>query len=296
VGVIVQAAPGVRATERRDDEAPANRAAVIAAIGGLVGIAMLDLVFSNLHLGALAVVPLLVIAYYTRPVIALAVAVAIAPLFAAFDHDWLALIPVPHGAPVDAVILGIMFVAVVLLVDRLRRRDLAHARLRADYEHMRTLAERDRLTDLPNRATFFERLSGLLLVAERAGDRHGVLFFDLDGFKAVNDRYGHAVGDRLLLMVGERLKTMLRDFGIVARVGGDEFAAIVEHVRDHNDLERVGYRIEQALALPFVVGRRDLSLGVSVGCSLYPDDADDADTLLTIADAAMYEAKRSKRP
>jgi diguanylate cyclase (GGDEF)-like protein len=89
---------------------------------------------------------------------------------------------------------------------------------------------------------------------------------------------------------------MLRDFGIVARVGGDEFAAIVEHVRDHNDLERVGYRIEQALALPFVVGRRDLSLGVSVGCSLYPDDADDADTLLAIADAAMYDAKRSKRP
>lgn len=293
MGVIVQASPGLRGP---GPKGPASSGfAVAAALCAIVALALLDLVLSNLHLGALAVIPLLVIAYYTRPAFALGVALVAAPAFAAFDHDWLARIAVPHAVPLDGVVLAVLFVAVVVLVDHLRRRDLAHARLRMDYEHMRHLAERDRLTDLPNRATFFERLSGLLLVAERAGDRHGVLFFDLDGFKDINDRFGHAVGDRLLLLVGERLKTMLRDFGIVARVGGDEFAAIVEHVRDRNDLQRVGYRIEQALALPFVVGRRDLSLGVSVGGALYPDDAEDPDTLLVMADAAMYEAKRAKR-
>ena len=288
------ASPKVRELLDRPSTAPRNGLVVAAAIAAIVVLAGLDLLFSNLHLGPLVVVPLLALAYYARPIVALIVAVISAPLFSAFDHDWLAVIPARFGMPVDALILGFAFVAVVLLVERLRRRDLSHARLSADYAQMRALAERDRLTDLTNRAAFFERLSDLLEVAAREGDTHGVLFFDLDGFKSVNDRYGHAVGDRVLLMVGSRLRSMLREFGLVARIGGDEFAAVVEHVRDRNDLARVAYRIEQTLGKPFIVDGREFRLGVSVGSALFPDDALDADSLLARADVEMYRTKHAK--
>jgi diguanylate cyclase len=288
-------APSVRELLDRPPGVPQNFIAVAAAFATIVLLGIADLLFSNLHVGALVVIPMLVLAYYTRPLVALGIALVAAPLFAALDHDWLAVIPASgFSLPVDAVILAVSFGAVVLLVDRLRRRDMSHAKLSADYEHMRVLAERDRLTDLPNRAVFFERLRELLTVATREGDSHGVLFFDLDGFKSVNDRFGHATGDRVLLMVGARLRSMLRDFGVVARIGGDEFAAVVEHVRDRNDLARVAFRIEQTLTKPFVVGRDELTLGVSVGSALFPDDATDADSLLARADVDMYRAKRSK--
>jgi len=276
-------------------DAPRSPAAVAAACIVIVLLGIFDLLFSNLHVGALVVVPLLVLAYYLRPIAALLVALVAAPLFSLLDHDWFALIPASgFSTPVDAVILAVSFAAVVVLVDRLRRRDLSHAKLAADYAHMRILAERDRLTELPNRAAFFERLSSLLGVARREGDSHGVLFFDLDGFKAINDQHGHAAGDRVLLMVGARLRTMLRDFGIVARIGGDEFAALVEHVRDRNDLARVAFRIEQALSKPYTVGRNELQLGVSIGAAMFPDDAVEADSLLACADVDMYRAKRAK--
>ncbi|MBV9104149.1 MAG: GGDEF domain-containing protein [Candidatus Eremiobacteraeota bacterium] len=272
-----------------------SASAIGAALVGIVFLGILDLLSSNLHVGALVAIPLIVLAYYVRPWIAFLVGVAIAPVFSALDHDWFAVMPPSSlSVPLDALILAVAFAAVVLTVARMRQRDMQHAKLSADYAHMRVLAERDRLTDLPNRAVFFDGLSQLLGVAAREGDRHGVLFFDLDGFKAVNDTYGHAAGDRVLLMVGTRLRSLLRDFGVAARIGGDEFAAVVEHVRDRNDLERVAYRIEQTLTKPFALGRFDVTLGVSVGSALFPDDATDADSLLAQADVAMYRAKRAK--
>ena len=299
-----EAAPGhsVTAERRRlgavldPSSEPAKKwIAIAAAVAAILLLGIVDVVFSNVHVGALLVVPLVALAYYARPAVAIVVALAAAPLFSVLDHDWVSVLPPSQlGVPLDAVILAVTFAAVVVIVQRMRQRDLSHAKLSADYAHMRMLAERDRLTDLPNRAVFFDRLTELLTVAAREGDRHGVLFFDLDGFKAVNDSYGHAAGDRVLLMVGTRLRSLLRDFGIAARIGGDEFAAVVEHVRDRNDLERVAYRLEQTLTKPFAIGRYEVTLGVSVGSALFPDDATDADSLLARADVTMYRAKRAK--
>jgi diguanylate cyclase (GGDEF)-like protein len=295
VNPTVQAPARTSAREGTRSSGPRNRSAVAAALLTIILLGIVDLIFSNLHLGALVVVPIVALAYYTRPVFALVVAAICAPIFSALDHDWITMIPVTRiSVPLDAAVLCVTFVAVVLLVEQLRRRDRSHEQLSADYAHMRALAERDRLTELPNRAVFFERLSTLLAVASREGDSHGVLFFDLDGFKAINDHYGHAAGDRVLLMIGERLRSILRAFGMVARIGGDEFAAVIEHVRDRADLERVAFRIEQSLTKPFVVGHTELTVGVSVGAALFPDDAVDPDSLLACADVAMYRAKRAK--
>jgi len=276
-------------------DAPHNPAAVGASFAAIILLGIVDVLFWNLHIGALVVVPLLVLAYYLRPMVALLVALFAAFVFSLLDDDWGTFsLGSGFNTAVEASILAATFGAVVILVDRLRRRELSHAKLAADYERMCALTERDRLTQLPGHAAFFERLTALLSVGAREGYCHGVLFFDIDGFKAVNARYGHAGGDRVLLMVGARLRTALHDRGTVARIGGDEFAALVESVRDRDDVASVADQIERALVEPFAVDREELRLGVSIGAAVFPEDALDADSLLACADADMCRAKRAK--
>jgi diguanylate cyclase (GGDEF)-like protein len=164
-------------------------------------------------------------------------------------------------------------------------------------ERLRQLAHRDRLTGLPNRGATESALQQMLDDAAQDGLRVHVMFVDLDGFKAVNDRLGHAAGDRVLQESANRLRSVLRDQDVLGRFGGDEFVVVLAERRAAGgDLaSRTSARLREAMAPPIVVEGQSCQLGASIGSSVYPDDATDAAGLLQRADAAMYEAKRSRR-
>ena len=146
----------------------------------------------------------------------------------------------------------------------------------------------DSLTGLANRLQFNEILREVVDRSSAAGGSVALLFIDLDGFKAINDSYGHDVGDELLVAVGARLRGCTRSGDTVGRLGGDEFAVLIEHAAG---LERVSCRLQDAFCEPFAVAGRTLSVGASIGTAIFPDDAQSADELLRVADAAMYAVK-----
>ncbi|HTE05986.1 MAG TPA: diguanylate cyclase, partial [Planctomycetota bacterium] len=153
-------------------------------------------------------------------------------------------------------------------------------------------AEHDPLTGLPNRVLLIDRISTAIASAKRRGTRIGVLFLDLDGFKHVNDTLGHAVGDEVLKLVAHRLSCTVREADTASRIGGDEFLILLPDITSGADADRVAAKVIAALAAPTRLGDHVLRLGSSIGVSLYPDDGDDANTLMDRADAAMYLAKR----
>jgi diguanylate cyclase (GGDEF)-like protein/hemerythrin-like metal-binding protein/PAS domain S-box-containing protein len=155
------------------------------------------------------------------------------------------------------------------------------------------LAFSDPLTELPNRALFFDRLRQTLVDARRHGTSFAVLVGDLDGFKQVNDRYGHETGDALLQAAAKRLRAALREGDTVARTGGDEFAALLPRASNQEEAAIVAKRIVGSLDTPIVVAGQQCVVGFSAGLALYPADGKDIDTLLAHADSAMYAAKRA---
>ena len=152
-------------------------------------------------------------------------------------------------------------------------------------------AQHDHLTGLPNRVLFEERLERAVASAERYGRRLALLFFDLDGFKLVNDTFGHDVGDRVLKELGQRLRTCLRRSDTLARYGGDEFVVLVSEIKEADDAREVALALLSTLVEPFEVPGDRAVLSASIGVSIYPDDAEDASKLRRHADAAMYGAK-----
>ena len=154
------------------------------------------------------------------------------------------------------------------------------------------MAYHDKLTGLPNRALFFDRLSQNLSQARRSRTHVALLFLDLDGFKPINDIYGHEAGDAVLKMVAQRLLACLRAVDTVARLGGDEFAIIVGELDSPSEVEHIAEQILQAFVQMMTLpDGRECSVGVSMGISVYPDNGDEMDSLLAAADAAMYESK-----
>jgi len=151
------------------------------------------------------------------------------------------------------------------------------------------MAHSDPLTDLPNRAAFSERLSVTLKQAEAEHGNFAILCMDLDGFKSINDIYGHAVGDALLCQIADRLRNVAEDC-FIARLGGDEFTIIATN-RTKENLEHLAARLRAALMQDFDVGEHRLPQTSSVGVAIYPADGADAKTLLNNADAALYRAK-----
>ena len=157
-------------------------------------------------------------------------------------------------------------------------------------DHITHQARHDHLTGLANRAGFAERLSA----AGGAAGPLALFYIDLDGFKPVNDTFGHAAGDELLSAVGARLLECVRGGDTVARLGGDEFAVLVEDVGGEDDIARIAERLQGAFAAPFCVRGRSLAVGASIGRAVWPADVGEVDALLRHADAAMYEAKRAR--
>jgi diguanylate cyclase (GGDEF)-like protein/PAS domain S-box-containing protein len=158
-------------------------------------------------------------------------------------------------------------------------------------EHLEFLANFDALTGLPNRRLFFDRMGQSLLTAQRHKHPVALLYLDLDRFKDVNDSLGHAIGDLLLQETADRLTQSLRLSDSAARMGGDEFTVTLTKIVEPDDAAIVAKRIIENLSRPFLLEEHTVSIGVSVGISICPDDGFDADTLLKKADTAMYRAK-----
>jgi len=163
------------------------------------------------------------------------------------------------------------------------------------YTDLRRRSEFDLLTDTHNRFSLDKHLDTLIAEARREAKIFGFIYIDLDEFKQINDVFGHHVGDRFLQEVAIRMKHQLRSHDLLARQGGDEFAALVTQVRSRAEVEEIATRLERCLDEPFVIEGYTVRGSASIGISLYPEDGETKDTLLNTADAAMYRVKHAGR-
>ena len=157
--------------------------------------------------------------------------------------------------------------------------------------HLAYMAYHDVLTGLANRTLFRDRLKLSIIQARRNRNRVAVMFIDLDGFKQANDTFGHQNGDRLLIEMGRRLGTGLREADTLARLGGDEFTVLLPSINTHDDARIVARKLVADAALPFLIEGTEVFLTASIGVAIYPEDGDDADVLIRHADLAMYRVK-----
>ncbi|KFG94356.1 diguanylate cyclase [Burkholderia paludis] len=162
-------------------------------------------------------------------------------------------------------------------------------------ERLGYLATHDVLTDLANRALFEERLEHAIAHAKRLGRKVAVMYLDLDRFKLVNDTLGHNAGDEVLKKVARRIVATVRASDTVARMGGDEFALVLEEFDDVRDVGRIARKLLDEVGRPIDVGRREIFVTPSIGISIYPDDGTEAEHLILLADQAMYGAKSRGR-
>lgn len=161
-------------------------------------------------------------------------------------------------------------------------------------DQLQQMAQFDMLTGLPNRRMVQDRLAQMVALAKRGNQRFALLFVDLDGFKRINDTYGHEAGDRVLKAVAARLSACIRSSDIVGRMGGDEFTVILSTLTRYEDAGQVAEKILETLRRPITMpsGVQD-QIGSSIGISVFPEDAQDGDGLLATADDAMYEVKHA---
>ncbi len=165
------------------------------------------------------------------------------------------------------------------------------AAVREAKEEFRVLAYHDDLTGLPNRSLFHDRLGLAITHSSRQASHLAVLFLDLDDFKGVNDSFGHASGDRVLVELAGRIRRTVRAEDTVARLGGDEFIVLLAQVTGAGDAARVAAKVLDAVRAPFRLDGHDVSIGVSVGVSVFPGDGVSPEELVRSADQAMYRAK-----
>ena len=192
-----------------------------------------------------------------------------------------------HAGAMDYIIKDELTPAVLDRAIRYARRQIESA------THLLEVARRDALTGLHNRASILERIEQARSRADRTGDKLGICILDLDGFKAVNDRFGHARGDALLKVVAQRLTRAVRPYDAVGRLGGDEMVVVLEGLDSRERAEDIARRLVRIIAPPFGLDVPVDEVSASLGLALYPDSKGDAHRLLEAADAAMYVAKRN---
>jgi two-component system cell cycle response regulator len=160
-------------------------------------------------------------------------------------------------------------------------------------KQQQALAMHDPLTGLPNRRLLEDRIETTLQHASRNHLKAAVMYLDLDGFKAINDTYGHAYGDEILKAVAGRLVGSSRKEDTVARIGGDEFVIVLSQVSSLSDAQEPAAKLVDIVSEPYFIKDLTLKLSTSIGISIYPDDADNVQALISTADSALYEAKRA---
>ncbi len=192
----------------------------------------------------------------------------------------------PHAPIAEIDQLGVDFNALLAELDDW------HHHLRRENERLSHRAAHDALTGLPNRANFEQCLSSALVKARGDGQPFALLYLDGDGFKAINDRYGHAAGDAVLVEIAVRLRACLRAGDIAARLGGDEFALLLAAPSGRDAIARIEICLAERLHYPIRLPSGDkVRAGLSVGSAVFPEDGTDADALVHAADAGMYAAK-----
>lgn len=189
------------------------------------------------------------------------------------------------------VLAGVLFLIPWLTI----RHYLALNRASLEHERSAYLATHDLLTDLPNRFLFIDRFEQAARYWQRNGNAFALLLVDLDHFKTINDRYGHAVGDQVLIVSAHRMKRELRAGDTVARQGGDEFVALIANLLDAEDAVKVGEKLLAAIAEPIETSAGIISLSCSIGIAICPSHGERLDVLLRHADQAMYQATDSGR-
>lgn len=178
---------------------------------------------------------------------------------------------------------------------QLLERTLRYAIERKQTEiYLARLAHYDQLTDIPNRILFRDRLEHVLHLANRDKTSFALLFIDLNGFKQVNDNFGHDAGDAIIRICAERLSACMRRSDSVARMGGDEFTLLLSHIDNHTDVAHIAEKIIALLSEPAEINGYEVVVGCSIGIAIYPQAGRDADNLLKNADMAMYKAKQEE--
>jgi len=253
---------------------------IVAAFAALGGLIFLDCVLGGVHLGVLAIIPLLVVGFFCGRFVAIVTALLSAVVFAIADHDVIQPLIFPRWpVAVDAVSFAVMFLAILFTSDRLRSSEFA--------------AHHDVVTALPNRRVILSAVAAALERSRREHSLLALLFVDLDKFKKVNDTYGHAVGDRILVYAAERLVRGVRSKDTVGRIGGDEFVVLLEDIEDRAYAEKVAANLEDALSAPFREGAVVASVGATIStCSKTPRSAALAPTIFPKASASITSSRR----
>ncbi len=178
---------------------------------------------------------------------------------------------------------------------QLLERTLRYAIERKQTElHLARLAHYDPLTEIPNRILFRDRLEHAIRLAERDKTYFTLMFVDLNGFKQVNDTFGHDAGDALIRICAERLNESMRRSDSVARMGGDEFTLLLQNIASNTDVAHIAQKVIDSLSAPALINGYEVVVGCSIGIAIYPQGGQDADTLLKSADIAMYKAKQEE--
>ncbi|HTR26593.1 MAG TPA: EAL domain-containing protein [Terriglobales bacterium] len=198
-------------------------------------------------------------------------------------------IRVPPSGADEIRLLGRGFNAMIIEIER---HEAAQKTAEAKLQYQ---AFNDALTGLPNRRLLADRLTQLLARAKRESRILALLYIDLDGFKLVNDSLGHSIGDMLLVQVAARLQSRVRQSDTLARLGGDEFTVVLADLHNKDEAALVAKSLLDVLVAPFVIEGHQLTIGASIGISIFPDNAKDAVTLTQQADSAMYASKRDGR-
>ncbi|WP_413459063.1 putative bifunctional diguanylate cyclase/phosphodiesterase [Herbaspirillum huttiense] len=193
------------------------------------------------------------------------------------------------------VFLAFLAMAMALVVSGVQRNEVLKKIVGRTNDKLLHFATHDVLTGLPNRALLSDRIQHAVEVARRNGKPFAVLFMDLDGFKAINDSLGHAVGDGLLVAVAQRIRACIRGEDMVARIGGDEFVVVMSNLSSPEVVEQLSENILSALRQDFQIEDATLRVTSSIGIAVYPNSGESVDALMKNADAAMYEAKQSGR-
>ena len=165
--------------------------------------------------------------------------------------------------------------------------------IKEEHDTLDHFANYDYLTQLPNRRLFIILAEQKIAQAKRSNNQIAIAFLDIDGFKHINDFYGHDIGDILLSEAANRFMTVLRETDIIARFGGDEFVILLDTLKSSNEAEETLNRVIEAIARPYIISDHSLQIGASIGYTLFPEDESNITILIQHADNAMYDAKQA---